>query len=224
MDRETEWQQHLGDFKDELISTKMYVEEFLKQANGKIASLQREHEAKENEMVRSFGRVNEQVLDSVLRVCVRIQESLNFYNEGKEIWVRLYELLSELDESAKILYDHQPSANIYRSLISVKNMFDATFNYTMAVKLDYNQVWISSSQEYANRSAKVEEITKNFDTKHDNYTIKNKQIEYDNAIRVAIRSQEQVDFSLAILRPIERVVDLLKTVKSKLMVMFPQQW
>ncbi|CAH6420416.1 Hypothetical protein HVR_LOCUS1186 [uncultured virus] len=224
VDRETAWQEKLGNFKDELNSTQSYIREFLRQANDKISTLSREHQAKENEMNRIFMSENEQKIDASLRVLVRIQESLNFFSEARDIWTNLDALFSQVDEPTAVLYNNQPKINANRAVIPVKASIDAAIDFTMAVKLDYNEVYISCSQDYASRSAKVEQLIKKFELGEENNGNKNKQIEYDNLIRVAIRAQEQVDLSLAILRPIERVLDLLKHVKSKLMLIFPQQW
>lgn len=224
LERETPWQEKLGDFKDEVISTRQYINEFLRQADEKINEMNRQHRIKEEETNRALMCGNEQKIDAALRVMVRIQESLNFYNEVKEIWEELNTAFSRVDIPTVELYTNQPKSKLYRTTINVKNILDSVINFTMAVKLDYNETYVSRSQEYASRSAKVEQLIKKFETREENNTLKNKQIEYDNLIRVAIRAQEEVDLSLAVLRPVERVLDLLKHVRSKFMLVFPQQW
>lgn len=224
VDHETDWQEKLGNFKDEVNSTRRYINEFLCQANEKILSLTQQHRLKENETNQILMSGNEQKIDAALRVMVRIQESLNFYNECKDVWQSLDNIFSLVDEPTLSLYNNQPKSKIYRSAIPIKDILDSTINLTMAIKLDYNEVYVTRSQEYASRSAKVEQLIKKFETGEENNIYKNKQVEYDNLIRIAIRTQEEVDLSLSILRPIERTLDLLKHVRSKFMLIFPQQW
>lgn len=224
VERETEWQEKLGDFKDELNSTRNYISKFLNEANEKISNLNQQHRNKESETETAFSSGNEQKIDAAIRMIVRIQESINYYNEVKEIWENLNNIFLRVEESTMNLYNNQPKFKLYRNLISIKDILDSSINLIMGIKLDYNEIYINRSQEYACRAAKVEELIKNFETGQKNNSVKNIQIEYDNLIRVTIRAQEDVDLSLAILRPVERVIDLLKHVKSKLMLIFPQQW
>ena len=91
-------------------------------------------------MARALNANNEQKLDAILRVCVRLQESLIFfYNEVKAVWQQLDEMLAQIHTTSTTLYDNQPQTNVYRSLIPIKNAFGLAFNFSMGVKLDYNK-------------------------------------------------------------------------------------